>query len=73
MLNGGVYMYYTNYGCQQGGYTYPYQQSGGNWGGVFAFILVIFILLVIISAGNFGSCSNNSNSCGYNNKCYCSC
>ena len=61
-------MYYTNCGYQQGGYPYP-QQGGGSWGGIFAFVLVIFILLVIISAGQFGTCSNNSNSCGCN-RCY---
>ncbi len=54
-------MYYQNYGYPQGGYGYNYQPTnqGASWGGVFAFILVIFILLVIIGC-NFG----NNNCCG---------
>lgn len=56
-----MYYYGQNYGYPQGGYPY---QMGGNtsYGGVFAIILVLFILLVIIGCGtmntqtNYGGC-----------------
>ncbi len=59
-------MYYTNYGYPQGGYNYMPTNQGASWGGVFAFILVIFILLVIIGC-NFGNnkCFANRSSCSY--------
>ncbi len=57
-----MYYYGQNYGYPGYAYGYNYpQQSGGNYGGLFAIILVIFILLVIIGCGcgNFGGCNHN--------------
>lgn len=55
-----MYYYGQNYGYPQGGYGYPAgNYNSGGWGGVFAIILVLFILLVIIGCGcgsNFGGC-----------------
>ena len=57
-------MYYTNYGYPQG-CSYPQQTNNGfSWGGILAFILVIFILLVVIG-GNFGQQGNSCSKCQY--------
>lgn len=51
-----------NYGYPQGGYGCGCPCSGNtgsSWGGVFAFILVLFILLVIIGFGT-NNCLNNN-------------
>lgn len=56
-----MYYYGQQYGCpgtQQYGYAYP--QTTGGYGGMFAIILVIFILLVIIGC-----------SCGHWEKPHC--
>lgn len=52
-----------NYGYPQGGCGcgYPVQtNNGSSWGGIFAFVLVLFILLVIIGFGT-NNCLNNNN------------
>ena len=49
-----------NDGSPHGGYGCPC--NGGNtsaWGGVFAFVLVLFILLVIIGFGTNNYLNNN--------------
>ena len=56
-----MYYYGQNFGGYPNGYQYP-TNTGGTWGGVFAIILVLFILLVIIGCG----CSNKTNGCGCN-------
>lgn len=56
-----MYYYGQNYGGYPGAYQYPVNNNGGL-GGVFAIILVLFILLVIIGCG----CSNKTNGCGCN-------
>ena len=57
-----------NYGYPQGGCGCGYP-TGGNtsFGGVFAFILVLFILLVIIGFGTNNCLNNNNNG---NTCCY---
>ncbi len=53
-----------NYGYPQGGCGCPCSNncSGGSaWGGVFAFVLVLFILLVIIGFGT-NNCLTGNNS-----------
>lgn len=57
MLKGGLNMY-PNYGYPNGGYSYP-SNNNSSWGGIFAFILVIFILLVIIGCNCRGGHTNN--------------
>ena len=56
-----------NYGYPQGGCGYP-ANNGTTFGGVFAFVLVLFILLVIIGFGT-NNCLNNNNN-NNNNCCY---
>lgn len=55
-----MYYYGQGYTYPQGGYNY-YQPTNNttSWGGIFAVILVLFILLVIIGCGY-----NNSNTGG---------
>lgn len=52
-----------NYGYPQGGCGCPCQggNTGSAWGGVFAFVLVLFILLVIIGFGTNNCLNNNQN------------
>lgn len=55
-----MYYYGQNYAYPQGGYAYPSGNGyNSSWGGVFAIILVLFILLVIIGCG----CGNWGNGC----------
>ncbi len=54
-----MYYYGQNYAYPQGGYPY---QGGSSWGGVFAIVLVLFILLVIIGCGSWNN--NQVSSCG---------
>jgi uncharacterized protein (TIGR01732 family) len=54
-----MYYYGQNYGYPQGGMQSPMGGSS-SWGGVFAIILVLFILLVIIGFGCNGGCQNHS-------------
>lgn len=57
-------MYYSNNGYPNYGYPYQNQNNGNAWGGIFAFILVIFILLVIIGCNSRNNCLGQScNSC----------
>ena len=56
-----------NYGYPQGGCGCPVN-TGTTFGGVFAFVLVLFILLVIIGFGT-NNCLNNNNN-NNNNCCY---
>ena len=52
-----MYYYGPNYAYPQGGYAaYPYSGNNSSWGGVFAIILVLFILLVIIGYGCWTGC-----------------
>ena len=53
-----------NYGYPQGGCGYP-ANNGTTFGGVFAFVLVLFNLLVIIGFGTNNCLTNNNN----NNTC----
>lgn len=57
-----MYYYGQNYGGYPGAYQYPVNNTGGGFGGVFAIILVLFILLVIIGCG----CNNKTTGCGCN-------
>ncbi|MDD6250641.1 MAG: YjcZ family sporulation protein [Bacilli bacterium] len=59
-----MYYYGPNYAYPQGGYAaYPYSGNNSSWGGVFAIILVLFILLVIIGVG-FNRNYNQNTCCG---------
>ncbi|CDC41280.1 unknown [Firmicutes bacterium CAG:449] len=49
-----------NYTYPQGGCGCPGSNNGGAWGGVFAFVLVLFILLVIIGFGTNNYLNNNN-------------
>lgn len=61
-----MYYYGQNYVYPGANYGYNYpQQAGGNYGGLFAIILVIFILLVIIGCGCGNFNGNNNNYGGY--------
>ncbi len=57
-----MYYYGQNYAYPGGQYGYNYPSQGGNGLGVFAIILVIFILLVVIGCNR---CGNNDNYGGY--------
>lgn len=46
-----MYYYGQGYPYPQGGANYYQPTSTNNWGGVFAVILVLFILLAIIGCG----------------------
>jgi len=50
-----------NYGYPQGGCGCGYScgNNGSSLGGIFAFVLVLFILLVIIGFGTNNSLNNN--------------
>lgn len=54
-----MYCYGQGYAYPQGGTGCYYQPTSSNsWGGVFAVILVLFILLVIIGCGSLnGTCN----------------
>lgn len=52
-----MYYYGQGYGYPQGGYgCCPSSNSTTSWGGIFAVVLVLFILLVIIGCG----CANGT-------------
>jgi len=57
-----MYYYGQNYAYPGGQYGYGYPTQGGGGLGVFAIILVIFILLVVIGCNR---CGNNDNYGGY--------
>lgn len=56
-----MYYYGQNYAYPQGGY--PCQTGGSSWGGVFAIVLVLFILLVIIGCGSWNNNQTNLAGC----------
>ncbi len=58
-----MYYYGQGYAYPQGGYGCPANNSTGSWGGIFAVILVLFILLVIIGCGCAGN--TGTSSCGF--------
>ncbi len=52
-----MYYYGQGYGYPQGGYgCCPSSNNTTSWGGIFAVVLVLFILLVIIGCG----CANGT-------------
>lgn len=53
-----MYYYGQGYPYPQGGYGYYPTNNTSNWGGIFAVILVLFILLVIIGCGCANSTAN---------------
>lgn len=55
-----MYYYGQGYGYPQGGCGCYQPSSNSSWGGIFAVILVLFILLVIIGCG----CANNGTANG---------
>ena len=54
-----MYYYGQNFGGYPTGYAYPTNGGASSWGGVFAIILVLFILLVIVGCGG---CFNSTTS-----------
>lgn len=59
-----MYYYGQNYGYPQQGYACQAAYNNSSWGGVFAVILVLFILLVIIGWGGLRN-GNNASNCGF--------
>ncbi|MDD7735253.1 MAG: sporulation protein YjcZ [Bacilli bacterium] len=55
-----MYYYGQGYAYPQGGYGCYTPTNNNSWGGIFAVVLVLFILLVIIGCG----CANGVNNGG---------